>query len=175
MKIEPTALRGVLRIALDSASDARGTFVKCFDAEKFRAHGLCDRFEQFAEATNVKAGIIRGLHYQAAPLEEVKLIRCTRGTIYDVVVDVRDGSATRGRWQACTLTGDAADVLYVPAGFAHGYQVLADDTAVEYLISAPFAEQLQRGVHFRSPVLKIAWPMQALSVSSRDEGLPPFS
>ncbi|MBV8489334.1 MAG: dTDP-4-dehydrorhamnose 3,5-epimerase family protein [Candidatus Eremiobacteraeota bacterium] len=174
MKLTPTRLPGTFRIACARFEDTRGAFVKCFDATAFRSAGLNVSFEQMAVAENRLRGTVRGMHYQAAPHEEIKIVRCTRGSIFDVLVDVRPDSETYGQWEAFTLSALVDEELYVAPGIAHGYQTLEDDTVVEYLISAPFVEALQRGIHWKSPRLKIAWPLDVTSISPRDDAFEAF-
>jgi dTDP-4-dehydrorhamnose 3,5-epimerase len=121
---------------------------------------------------NRARGTVRGLHYQAAPHEEAKLVRCTRGAIHDVAVDLRPGSPTRHRWIAVELTGDNRRMLFVPEGVAHGFQTLVDDTEVFYQISRAYHPDAQRGVRWHDPTLGIAWPVPEAIVSARDAALP---
>jgi dTDP-4-dehydrorhamnose 3,5-epimerase len=168
-----TTLPGVFLIAPSRSTDDRGAFVKYFDGAAFGGLGLCSTFTQFALARNRSMGTLRGMHYQVPPAAECKIVRCTQGRIYDVLVDVRKDSPSFGRWEGFTL--DASDrALYVPEGVAHGYQTLADDSVVEYLISAEYVEALQRGIHYSSKTLAIGWPLAVACVSPRDDAFPEF-
>lgn len=174
MDVIPTSLDGVRQIPLARAHDERGWFGRTFDASAFAAAGLVSEWTLHAEAWNERAGTIRGLHLQRPPHGEVKLIRCTRGAVYDVLLDVRRSSPTFGRWQAFELREDAELALYVPAGIAHGYQSLRDGAMLHYLISAPYAPHAAAGYRFDSPSLAIPWPLAPSVISERDLALPPF-
>jgi dTDP-4-dehydrorhamnose 3,5-epimerase len=174
MRMEELEISGAYRIWSARMSDSRGAFVKYFDAAEFGKAGLCSAFSQIAAAENRIKGTLRGLHYQAAPSEETKVIRCAQGRIFDVLVDLRPRSPALGRWQAITLGDDPDELIYVPPGVAHGYQTLSDDCRVEYLISAAYDPGLQRGVHWRSRRLAVEWPLAVSVVSDRDEAFPEF-
>ncbi len=172
MRFAPTALAGVFIIEPEMHDDARGFFARTFDAQTFRERGLTDRFNQHSIAHNTRAGTIRGLHYQVRPHGETKLVRATRGALFDVAVDLRAGSATFGRWVGVRLDDRNRLALYVPEGFAHGYQTLEDGTEALYLIAGAYAPQAARGVRFDDPTLAIAWPREATVVSSGDSEWP---
>ena len=163
------------RIALDRASDERGSFVRTFDALRFAALGLATSWALAGEARNARAGTLRGLHYQREPHGETKLIRCTRGAVYDVLLDVRPDSRSYGRWAAFELHEDDGVALYAPPGIAHGYQTLREETVVHYLISAPYDADAASGFRYDSPALAIAWPLPVAVISERDRALPPFA
>jgi dTDP-4-dehydrorhamnose 3,5-epimerase len=152
--------------------DDRGWFARVFCAEEFRAHGLDPAIDQVNLAMTAEAGTVRGLHYQLPPGAEAKLIRCVEGAIYDVVVDIRRGSPTFGRWFGAELTAAAGTALYVPAGCAHGYQALTDGARALYHASTPYAADLERGIHHADPTLDIAWPLPPTNVSPKDRALP---
>jgi dTDP-4-dehydrorhamnose 3,5-epimerase len=175
MEVIGTELDGVWRIALRPAGDERGAFVRTFDAQRFAALGLETSWALAGEAHNLRAGTLRGLHYQREPHGETKLIRCTRGAAYDVLLDARPGSPTYGRWAAFTLAEDDDVALYAPAGIAHGYQTLRDGTALHYLISAPYDADAAAGFRYDSPALAIPWPLPVAVISERDRALPPFA
>lgn len=175
MQIERTTLPGAFRVRCRRVSDRRGAFVKYFDAAVFRDAGLCETFAQGAWAENARKGTVRGLHYQTTPHEEVKIVRCTRGRIFDVLVDLRKDSPAYGRWEGFELDAGSDVTLYAPAGIAHGYQTLEDSSIVEYLISAPFLSDLQRGIHWSSPKLGIRWPLEVTEISARDDAFPAFT
>lgn len=175
MKFTPLALPGVWRIDLDRREDARGFFARTFCAEEFARHGLLDSFVQCNISGNRQRGTVRGLHYQRPPHAEVKLIRCTRGALYDVVVDLRQGSPTFGEWLGHEIRADDGGGLYIPAGFAHGYQTLADDTEVFYQMGAAYEPSAVAGLRFDDPALGIVWPLPDPVVSERDRELPGLS
>ena len=162
------------KIELARSRDERGWFVRTFDAPAFAALGLATHWELAGEAHNARAGTVRGLHFQRDPHGETKLIRCTHGAVYDVLADVRPGSPTYGRWEAFELREDADVALYAPAGIAHGYQTLGDDTVVHYVISAPYVPAAAAGFRYDSPSLAIAWPLAPSVISDRDRALPVF-
>jgi dTDP-4-dehydrorhamnose 3,5-epimerase len=169
MRFEPLGLAGGFVVHLAWNRDERGGFVRLFDAETFRAHGLPSEFPQTSLSATKTAGTVRGLHFQRAPHGEVKLVRCIRGALFDVAVDLRPGSATFRQWRAVTLReGDALAVL-IPEGCAHGFQTLTDGTEALYHISAPYAAEHADGVRFDDPAFGIAWPMAVTMVSARDK------
>ncbi len=170
-----TSLDGLFKIRLRRACDERGWFIRTFDAERFAELGFVTSWPQRGEAYNAVVGTLRGLHFQLEPHAEVKLIRCTRGGVYDVLVDVRDDSPTYGRWEAFTLEEDDGCALYAPAGFAHGYQTLRDGATLEYLHSAPYSAAAASGYRYDSPELAIPWPLVPTVISTRDAALPAFS
>lgn len=175
MRFKECELPGLVRIELEPKHDERGSFVRLFDEQLFRDAGLLASFPQHSLAINTLAGTIRGLHWQSVPASETKVLRCTRGRIFDVLVDVRAGSLTFGRWQAFELTEGSAVSLYVPEGFAHGYQTLTDGCEVEYLISAAYSADASRGVRYDDPDLAIPWPLPVTLVSERDRAWPALS
>jgi dTDP-4-dehydrorhamnose 3,5-epimerase len=156
-------------------ADVRGFFARTFDAEEFARRGLRSTFPQCSVSYNVRAGTLRGMHFQAAPHAEAKLVRCTAGGIYDVAVDLRPDSPTRGRWAGVELTAENRRALYVPEGFAHGFQTLVDAAEVLYQISAPFVPEAARGVRWDDPAFGIEWPEAAERViNERDRTYPDF-
>jgi dTDP-4-dehydrorhamnose 3,5-epimerase len=173
MEFVPTDIEGVVIIKPAGAADARGTFFRAFDAPDYALHGLPFSVVQAALSHNGRRGTTRGLHYQASPTPEAKVVGCVRGAIFDVAVDLRPGSPTRGRHVAVTL--DGKDLLHVPPGVAHGFQTLEDECIVSYLISAPYHAELQRGVRWNDPTLAIPWPItDGVLLSTRDRELPFF-
>jgi dTDP-4-dehydrorhamnose 3,5-epimerase len=174
LEFAATALAGVLLIDFERVTDERGWFVRVFDEDAFAARDLCTAYPQHSQARNARRGTIRGLHWQRDPHGETKVIRCTRGAAFDVLVDVRSDSATFGGWAAFELRAERASGLYVPPGIAHGYQTLADDTELHYLISERYRPEAVAGVAFDSPELAIAWPLPPGPISERDRALPPF-
>ena len=157
MEIHDTELSGVYLIVPSPIEDKRGCFARTWCEETFRGHGLGATWVQSSVSFNHLAGTLRGIHYQIAPAEEIKLVRCTRGAIYDVLLDLRQGP-TFGRWISKELTEDNRLALYVPGGVAHGFQTLRNDSEVYYQISVPYHAELQRGVRWNDPAFGIAWP-----------------
>ncbi len=173
MKIEETPLDGAYVITPEPIEDERGAFARLVCAETFAAHGLISRFEQSSYSYNRRAGTLRGLHLQRPPHAEVKLIRATAGAVFDVIVDLRAGSLTYGRWHGVELSAENRRQFYVPAGFAHGFQSLRDGSELTYHITPPFAPGSQDGVVFDDPDLAIPWPDAAGAIlSDRDRALP---
>jgi dTDP-4-dehydrorhamnose 3,5-epimerase len=162
-------------IEREPAADERGTFARVFDAEEFASRGLMDRIAQSSISTNTRAGTLRGLHLQRPPHAERKLVRCTKGSLFDVVVDLRSESPEYGRWYGAELTPDNGRMIHVPEGCAHGFQTLADDTHVGYEISVPFVPEAADGVRWDDPTLGIDWPDPpdgGRIISARDTELP---
>ena len=176
MRLEPLSLDGVFKLVVEPQLDHRGFFARCYSQAVMEHVGLCHDFPEWSLSHNTRRGTLRGLHWQAAPFLETKLVRCTRGAIYDVVVDMRPASPTRGRWIAVELSAETRDTLYVPAGFAHGFQTLTDDAEILYHISVPFRAEAARGVRWDDADLAIAWPKTTERIlSERDATLPLFA
>jgi dTDP-4-dehydrorhamnose 3,5-epimerase len=170
-----TALAGVVVVELEEHIDERGSFARTWCRDEMTAAGLSSELAQCSLSRNRRAGTLRGLHFQRAPHEEAKLVRCTRGAIFDVAVDLRAGSPTRGRWVGVELDPDNGRALYVPEGCAHGFQTLVDDTDVAYMISVPYAPAAADGVRWDDPLLAIDWPVTPeRTISERDRGLPGY-
>jgi dTDP-4-dehydrorhamnose 3,5-epimerase len=165
-------LAGAYLIHLDPRVDERGLFARTFCAQEFGAHGLETAFVQTNISTNARAGTVRGLHFQRAPDAEVKLVRCVKGALYDVIVDMREGSPTYLRWFGAELSGDNGTAMYAPKGFAHGYQALTDGATAFYLVSAFYTPQAEGGLRFDDPKLAIAWPRAVSDVSGKDAQWP---
>jgi dTDP-4-dehydrorhamnose 3,5-epimerase len=172
VKFAPTPLGGLFVVELERLDDERGFFARSFCQAEFEANGLDTRVGQCNVSWNRRRGTLRGLHYQAKPYEESKLVRCTSGAIWDVAVDLRDDSPTRYCWHAVELTAANRRAFYIPEGFAHGFQSLSDDTEVLYLMSTSYHAASSRGVRWNDPRLAIAWPLPGPIVSDRDRALP---
>jgi dTDP-4-dehydrorhamnose 3,5-epimerase len=172
MKFLPTQLAGAFEIELDVRRDERGSFARSFDRAAFEAHGLDPAVAQCNISVTDRRGTLRGLHYQAAPHQEAKLVRCARGSIHDVIVDLRPSSATYLRWHAVTLSADARNMLYIPADFAHGFLTLSDDVEVLYQMSAEWDASAGRGLRWNDPRLAIAWPSPPVVINERDASYP---
>lgn len=172
MTFQPTAIEGAWLITLEPRRDDRGWFARTFCEEAFAQHGLNTRWPQ-ANTTRTRArGTLRGMHWQALPTPEIKLVRCSRGTVWDVVADVRPTSPTFGRWIAIELSEELPTQLYVPVGCAHGFQSLTDDAELNYLMSAPYVPGLARGFRWDDPDVAITWPLPVTALSDRDRALP---
>ena len=172
MKLAQTPLAGLYVIELDRLADERGFFARSFCAREFAALGLDARVAQCNVSFNEKRGTLRGLHFQIAPHEEAKLVRCSRGAIYDVAVDIRPASPTYTRWYATELTADNRRMLFIPGGFAHGFQTLADATEVFYQMSEFYHPESARGLRFDDPSLGISWPLADPIMSDKDRTYP---
>jgi dTDP-4-dehydrorhamnose 3,5-epimerase len=172
MEFRPLPIAGAFLVTPERHEDDRGFFARSWDAEEFQAHGLNPRLAQTSLSLSPRAGTLRGLHYQAAPHEEAKIVTCVRGSIWDVVVDLRPGSATFRRWHAEELTGANLWALYVPEGCAHGFLTTTDDALVLYQISAPHDPAAARGVRWDDPAIGIAWPDRPVVISGRDASYP---
>jgi dTDP-4-dehydrorhamnose 3,5-epimerase len=172
MIFRETELRGAFIIEIEPIEDERGFFARTFCRDEFRARGLDAELRQCSLSFNRRRGTLRGLHYQAEPHAEVKQVRCTRGRVYDVIVDLRRGSPTRGRWIGVELGAEDRRALHVPAGFAHGFQTLEDASELFYQMSEPYWPELARGLRWDDPSLAIAWPFGDPIVSDRDRALP---
>lgn len=170
---EEINLAGAYRIEPQFIADERGGFARRFCAETFGVYGLETDFVQRSISYNKRAGTLRGMHLQAAPHLEAKLVQCTRGAIFDVIVDLRPNSKTLGQWYGETLTADKRVILYIPKGFAHGFQTLIDDTEVDYEITPGYVPGAERGFRFDDPALDISWPIADAIMSERDRALPP--
>jgi dTDP-4-dehydrorhamnose 3,5-epimerase len=173
MKFTPTKIAGVWIVELERHADERGWFARTWCAEEFRQHGLNPNLSQCSASFNRRRGTLRGMHWQAAPHEEAKLVRCVRGAMFDVALDVRPGSATFKQWVGVELTPENGRALYVPEGCAHGFQTLVDDTEVFYQIAGDYHPASGRGVRWNDPAFSIAWPNVAEVVcSERDVSYP---
>lgn len=167
-----TPLAGAYLVDMTRLEDERGFFARSFCAEEFAAQGLVAPVSQCSVSFNVRRGTLRGLHYQAAPHEEEKLVRCTRGALFDVAVDLRRESATFRQWFGAELSADNQRALYLPKGFAHGFLCLEDRTEVLYMISVPYAAEAARGLRWNDPAIGIRWPMEPEVLAARDAAYP---
>ncbi len=172
MIYKPLDLDDVLLICAERIADARGCFMRLIDRKELSERGLVHDFVQQSLAYNALPGTLRGLHYQLAPFGETKLILCTKGSLFDVLVDVRRNSPTFGKWTSIVLDAGAHATLYVPSGFAHGYQTLQPDTEVLYHITPEHEPAAAAGINYADPSLAIPWPIPNPIVSDRDRGLP---
>lgn len=170
-----TRLKGAYSIELEKFQDDRGFFARTFCQREFTETGLNPGFVQCNTSVSLKKGVLRGMHYQAAPYEEAKLVRCTRGAIWDVIIDLREGSETFKQWIAEELTQVNSKMLYIPEGFAHGFLTLSDDTEVFYQMSDFFMPEYARGIRWDDPAFGIAWPDKATIISEKDRNYPDFA
>jgi dTDP-4-dehydrorhamnose 3,5-epimerase len=175
MIVERLAVRGAYRILMERIEDSRGYFARTWSAREAADLGLQAEFVQANVSFNPRRGTLRGLHYQEPPHEEVKLVRCTRGRLYDVVLDLRPDSPTYLAHAGVELGAGGDALVYVPRGCAHGLLTLEDSTEVSYLISAYYAPEAARGVRWNDPAFGIAWPGEVRVISERDRGYPDFA
>jgi dTDP-4-dehydrorhamnose 3,5-epimerase len=171
-----TRLQGAFIIELERLSDERGFFARSFSEDDFNAHGLNPFIVQCNVSFNHKKGTLRGMHYQVDPHPEVKLVRCTMGSIYDVIVDLRPASPTFKQWVAVELSAENRRMLYIPAGMAHGFQTFEDNSEVFYQMGESYHPECARGVRWDDPVFGIEWPSaQHRILSPRDREYPDFA
>jgi dTDP-4-dehydrorhamnose 3,5-epimerase len=175
MIFTPTQLSGVWLVQLEVRTDDRGFFARTYCEDEFSQRGLNTHWPQCNLTLTRRRGMLRGLHFQAPPKPETKLIRCARGRIFDVLVDLRPESPTCGSWASFELSADAPASVYAPGGLAHGFQCLTDDCEIEYQMSVPYDAALARGVRWNDPQLKIPWPVADPILSKRDIELPLLS
>ena len=169
-----TQLRGAFLLEPQKLEDERGFFARAFCAKKFAEHGLSPRFVQCNISFSKMKGTLRGMHYQVAPHGEAKVVRCTRGAIYDVIIDLRPDSKTYCKWIAVELSADNYKMLYAPGGFAHGFQTLAPESEVFYLMSEFYAPECARSVRWNDPAFGIRWPLPNPILSPKDQSLPDY-
>jgi len=175
MIIVETKLKGAFLIELERLEDERGFFARAWCRREFEEYGLNPNLVQFSISFNRKKGTLRGMHYQAPPFEEDKLIRCTMGAIYDVIIDLRSGSETFMKWFAAELSAENRKMIYVPKGFAHGFQTLIDNTEVFYQTSEFHVPEAASGVRWNDPKFNIIWPINNPTMSLRDKNFEDFA
>jgi dTDP-4-dehydrorhamnose 3,5-epimerase len=159
---------------MEPVRDDRGFFARSFCMDEFDVHGLETSFPQHGISCSLRKGTLRGMHYQRAPYEEVKLVRCSRGAIWDVIVDIRPDSASYLHWQGFELSSSGGRQLYIPKGVAHGFQSLADDVEVSYLISERYQAEAGAGVRHDDPSFGMVWPLPISVISAKDAAWPDF-
>lgn len=174
MKFIETELQGAFVIELEKITDSRGYFSRCFCIEEFKKHGLNPDIKQCNTSYNINKGTLRGLHFQGKPKSEAKLVRCIRGSVYDVIVDLRQGSTTFLQWFAVELNESNSRMLYVPEGFAHGFQTLEDNVEMQYQMSEFYTSELASGIRWNDPNIKIKWPLPDPFLSEKDNSYPDF-
>jgi dTDP-4-dehydrorhamnose 3,5-epimerase len=174
MQFTPTALDGAWIIELDRHCDERGSFARTFCEDEFAEHGITARYPQCNLSTNDRAGTLRGMHANVAAYWETKLVRCVRGAIHDVIIDLRPGSPTEREWLGVDLTADNARALFVPKGFAHGFITLSDVSDVYYHMGDVFHADAARGFRWNDPAFGLTWPREPAVISTRDATYPDF-
>jgi dTDP-4-dehydrorhamnose 3,5-epimerase len=175
MRFETTTIPGLLAIGLERNLDARGSFARLFCRDEFSAAGLVSVFVQESLSVTRQAGTVRGMHFQTRPYEEVKLVRCVRGVIYDVVVDLRSHSPTYLAWQAFELSPDSDIALYIPEGCAHGFQTLTDNVEILYHMSVRYSPAHASGFRHDDDAVGIRWPRPVTMISEKDLSWPTLS
>jgi dTDP-4-dehydrorhamnose 3,5-epimerase len=175
VRFTETKLKDARIIDLERFEDDRGFFARVWCRREFDEAGLMVRVAQANISATRKRGAIRGMHYQLPPVAEVKVIRCTRGAIYDVIVDVRPNSSTYREWLGVELTAENGRILYVPEGFAHGFQTLTDDVEAFYLVSQFYSPEHERGARYDDPAFEIEWPLEVTVISDKDLSWPDFA
>lgn len=175
MEFRETALRGAFLVEPEPIEDERGFFARTFCRAEFEARGLNPQLSQSSISFNHKRGTLRGIHYQALPHAECKLVRCTRGAIYDVILDLRIHSSTYRRWAAVELSAENRRQIYIPEGIAHGFVTLVDDSEVFYEISESYHPECARGVRWDDPAFSVKWPLSPMVISDRDRAYSNFA
>jgi dTDP-4-dehydrorhamnose 3,5-epimerase len=174
VKFHPTPLKDAYTIELEKRGDERGFFARFFCQKEFSAAGLLTQFVQVNNSLSAKKGTLRGLHYQLAPAAEVKVVRCIRGALFDVIIDIRPDSPTFGKWFGAELNDENRLMMYVPRGFAHAILTLRDDTEALYLVSDFYSPENERGVRWNDPHFKVEWPIEPNDISPKDAAWPNF-
>ncbi len=175
MIFKETKLKGAYIIEIDPIEDERGSFARTFCREEFEAHGIPFNIVQCNTSYNKKRGTLRGMHYQMKPHEEAKLVRCIQGTIYDVIIDLRPDSPTYCQWFSVELDAENYKMLYVPEGFAHGFQSLSDNAEASYQMSAFYRPESAKGIRWNDPTFAIEWPLTEITMSKQDGSYSLFS
>ncbi len=174
MKFVKTPLVDAFVIELEPMRDDRGFFARGWCTREFEERGLVSKIVQANVSYNKSTGTLRGMHYQVAPYEEAKLVRCTRGALYDVIIDLRPESATYGQWYGAELSAENRKMLYVPPGFAHGYQTLEDGTEAFYQVSEFYAPGAEQGIRYNDPKFAVEWPQAVQVISEKDASWPNY-
>lgn len=168
MKFKELSIQGVYLISLEKYEDNRGFFARSYCEQEFKAYGLHTYFPQQNLSYNLKKGTLRGMHYQKAPHEEVKVVSCLKGSVFDVVLDIRENSPTYGKWVGEVLSGENYNMLYIPKGLAHGFQTLEDDTLVHYQMGNFYAPEAAAGIRYDNARFNIKWPIEEKIISEKD-------
>jgi dTDP-4-dehydrorhamnose 3,5-epimerase len=175
MRFSETPLKGAYLIDLEKRGDERGFFARFFCELEFGEHGLATRFVQVNDSLSAQRGTLRGMHYQLPPSGEVKVVRCVRGSIFDVIVDLRPKSSTFKKWFGHELTAENRTMMYVPVGFAHGFLTISNDAEALYLVDSFYSPNDERGLRYNDPTIGIEWPFEPVVVSAKDAAHPDFS
>jgi dTDP-4-dehydrorhamnose 3,5-epimerase len=175
MIFNPLDLKGAFTIDVEPFQDNRGFFTRTFCEKEFAAHNLVQHFVQANHSGTQGTGVIRGMHFQHAPYCEVKLVKCVQGSIFDVIIDVRAGSPTYLQWFGAELSAENKRMMYVPGGFAHGFQTLSEYSEITYMVSEFYNKESEGGVKYDDPVVNIKWPLPVSLVSDKDMKIPPVS
>lgn len=175
MHFTKTNLQGAYLIDLDKKGDDRGFFARFYCAKEFADHGLDNHFVQVNNSLSAYKGTLRGMHYQLHPKAESKLVRCIKGSLYDVIIDLRKDSPSFGQSYGCELTAENRRMMYVPKGFGHGFITLSDATEVLYLVSEFYEPELERGIRWNDPYFNISWPIDPVTISPKDAQHPDFN
>jgi len=174
MQFHLTTFRDAWLVQLEPIHDSRGFFARTFCVDEFAAHGLETHFPQHSLSCSARKGTLRGMHYQRPPHCEVKLVRCVKGAIWDVIIDVRPDSPTYRQWEGFELSASNSSQLYIPKGFAHGFQTLSERVEVNYLISERYVEEAACGIRHDDPSFAIPWPLPVSEISAKDLQWPDF-
>jgi dTDP-4-dehydrorhamnose 3,5-epimerase len=174
LKFTPLPLKGACLVDLEKRGDERGFFARFFCEKEFAEHGLNSRFLQINTSTSSRGGTLRGMHYQLPPSAEAKVVRCIRGALFDVILDLRPRSATFGEWYGARLDAENRTMMYVPEGFAHGFVTLEPDTEVLYLVTAAYSPDRERGVRWDDPRFRVEWPVPPTEISVKDKAWPDY-
>jgi dTDP-4-dehydrorhamnose 3,5-epimerase len=174
MRFQPTPLQGSYLVDLEKRGDDRGFFSRLFCSKEFAAHGLEPQFVQANNSFSARKGTLRGLHYQIVPKAEMKLVRCIRGAVYDLILDLRPSSPTFGSSFGAELTAENRQMMLVPKGFAHGFITLEDDSELLYLVSEFYSSEHERGVRWDDPQFQIKWPVNPEVISEKDQSYPDY-
>ena len=175
MLFQTTTLEDAWLIQLEPARDSRGFFARTFCVEEFAARGLETSYPQHSISFSERKGTLRGMHFQREPHSEVKLVRCIKGAIWDVIIDIRPNSPTYRRWQGFELSESNGTQLYIPKGFAHGFQTLSANVEVNYLLSEPYTATAAFGIRYDDPIFAIPWPLPVERISDKDARWPNFT
>lgn len=168
MKFIKTSLNDAYIVEIESIEDKRGFFARGWDSDEFKQVGLCEHIEHCNISFNKQKGTLRGMHYQASPFEEVKMIRCIQGSIFDAIIDLRPASSTFKKWYGVTLSATNHKMLYVPENFAHGFITLDDNVEVFYMVSQKYSKEHERGIRWNDPEFNISWPIEPTIISDKD-------
>lgn len=174
MKFIETGLSGAVIVEIERLQDQRGFFARTWCQREFEQHGLETAVVQANTSFNHRKGTLRGMHYQAEPHGETKLVRCTQGAIYDVIIDLRPDSATKGKWVGAELTAENCRMLFVPKMFAHGFQTLVDDSVVTYQVGQFYTPGAERGIRYNDPIFQVNWPLTVSIISDKDKNWPDY-